>query len=744
MEATIKKARDEEILVVEGIVGKILWRDEATNLTIASFKGEGIPKFAQNPMFPNSFVVIGTFPRLVEGQNLKLEGQWDRDRRGRWSFKAKSYTEILPNSEEAMVEYLSSGLFKGVGEVTARAIVKMYGTEALDIIKNEPMKLTKVKGISSRKATTIHESYLKSEHLEKLMLALKPFNISTSRIIKISDMYGVKALEKIKNNPYALCDDVEGIGFKVADTIARAYDKSSNDDFRIRAGIIHTLNESAVVEGHVYLPYEVLISKTQKTLEQGEISGKVDRNDIIRVSIDMNNIKELIIEKDHSVYLPLYYASEIGVGRKVKMLLEKKPRKFKYDIEACISELEEKNKIEYAPRQKEAISAIEDTNLLVITGGPGTGKTTIIKGIIEIYKKNFPGSKIVLAAPTGRAAKRMEEATKLTAKTIHRQLEFRPSSDGKIVCERNEHNPIEADLIIIDESSMVDLLLFSTFLKAVEPSTMLIMVGDIDQLPSVGAGSVLKDLIESNKVPVVRLNEIFRQADTSKIIINAANINNGKTDLEYGDDFVFIREENASNIPAIIKRCYMEELARTRDINEIQVLTPFRRKTENGVEQLNKTLQEAINKKDEKKPELNYRYTTFRKYDKVMQYKNNYEKEIYNGDVGLIKHINVKDGEMVVVIDGEEVTFFKDELDELQLAYATTIHKSQGSEYDTVIVPLTKQHRVMLQRNLIYTAVTRAKKKVILIGDEGALRYAIRNERINSRFSKLKDRIRGE
>lgn len=737
MEASIKRMGEE--LVVDGVVEKILWRDEATNTTIASFKGKNIPKFAQNPLYPESFVVIGVFPKLGKGQRLKLKGKWSRDRKGRWSFYTSSYSEIMPNTKETMVEYLSSGLFKGVGKKTARAIVDTFGVESLDVIKNQPSRLMEVKGISLKKAEAISKSYVQSKHLEKLMLALKPFQISTSKIIKINKIYGEKALDRIKENPYILCDDIEGIGFKVADLIARYYKKSPNDDFRIRAAIIHTLNESAV-EGHTYLPYDLLLRKTQQTLQQGEISGYVDKNDIIRVSIDMNNIKDLIIERDHSAYLPIYYASEIAVARKIKMLLEKKPRKFKYDIEACIRELEEKYKIQYAEKQKEAFRTLVTTNLMIITGGPGTGKTTIIKGIIDIFKKNFPGSKILLAAPTGRAAKKMEEITGLKAKTIHRQLEYRPTADGTITCARNENNPLDADMIIIDESSMVDLLLFSTFLKAVDPNTMLIMVGDIDQLPSVGAGSVLKDLIECNKIPVVRLNEIFRQADTSRIIINSSNINNGITELEYGKDFILIKEKDAANIPEIIKKCFLSELARTRDINEIQVLTPFRRKTENGVEQLNKTLQEAINKKDPKKAELNY-FTTFRQYDKVMQVKNNYEKEIFNGDVGIIKDIDVEEGKLLVEINGEIVEFYKDELSELQLAYATTIHKSQGCEYDTVIIPITMQHKRMLQRNLIYTAITRAKEKVILIGDEAALKYAIRNNKVNNRFSKLKERI---
>jgi len=737
--ASIRESVKTEI-ELQVVVEKILWRDEWTGQTIASCKGEDIPDYVQSPLFPGSCVIIGTFPHLASGQILKIRGTWKCDEKKRWHFKVNEYIETAPSSEEALIEYLSSGLFRGVGVKTARAIVEAFGMDTLDIIKNNPTKLTRIKGISEAKAMKIYKSYQKAEHLEELMLALKPFHIPTSKIIKISNVYGgKKALEKIKDNPYALCDDIEGIGFKVADSIARAYNKKPNDDFRIRAGIIHTLNEKAM-EGHVYLPFDTAVTETQKTLQGGEISGKVEKNDIIRVIFDMNNAKELVIEKDNSVYLPIYYASEVSASRKIRMLLSKRPRIFKYDMEECIAELEEKNRIKYAPKQKEAIRSIKDTNMLIITGGPGTGKTTIIKGIIDIYKKNFPGSKIALAAPTGRAAKRMEEATGLEAKTIHRLLEYRPTSEGKIMCMRNEHNPIDADLIIIDESSMVDILLFATFLKAVTPDTMLVMVGDIDQLPSVGAGCVLKDLIESGKIPVVRLNEIFRQEDTSRIVINADKINKGITDLEYGDDFVFIEEEE-ENIPEVVKKCFNDEFKRIRNIYEVQVLTPFKRKTASGVEQLNKLLQEHTNPKDPKKPEI-YCRSAFRRYDKIIQCKNNYEKEVFNGDIGIIKSIDTKEGTVLIEMDNqEEVVFFKDELDELQLAYAVTIHKSQGSEYDVVIIPVSMQHKTMLGKNLIYTSITRARKKVILIGNKKALRYAITNDKVSKRFSKLKDRI---
>lgn len=734
-------AREESVSTkIKGVVEKILWKNEATGKTIASFKVDMVPKFAKRPQYPNSIVAIGGFPILVKSQELIMKGEWTQDKQKRWSFRVDSYEEVLPTTNEAIVEYLSSGLFKGVGEKTAKAIVEEFGEDSLDVIQGDHEKLTKVRGISIRKAIAIKNSYHQSRHLEELMLTFKPYKISTSKILKISKVYGKNAIKKVENNPYILCDDIDGIGFKIADKIAREFEKKANDDFRIRAGIIHTLNESAILEGHVYLPFDAMVEKTRKTLGEGEISGDIDRNDIIRISIDMNNAKELVMEKDHAVYLPLYYASEVSVGRKVGLITKKQPRAFKYKVEDSVLQLESKYKMKYAKAQKEAFYTLPDSNMMVITGGPGTGKTTIIKGIIEIFKQNFPGSKIVLAAPTGRAAKRMEEATKLEAKTIHRQLEYRPNSEGRIECGRNEHNPIDADLIIIDESSMVDILLFHALLKAVKPDTTLIMVGDIDQLPSVGAGCVLKDLIESNKVPIARLNKIFRQEDTSKIIINAANINNGCSDLEYGEDFVFI-PKRTEEIPEEIRKCFLEELAEIKDINEIQVLTPFRRKTENGVEQLNKTLQEAINKKEPYKPEINYMYTTFRKWDKVMQYKNNYDKEIYNGDTGIIKDIKTEEGTMSVIMDGETVEFEKEDLDELQLAYATTIHKSQGCEYDVVIIPLTMQHKRMLQRNLIYTGITRAKKKVILIGDGKALSSAIANNMISNRFSKLKERI---
>lgn len=741
MEVIIKAESDVDLM--EGEVSSVLWvhPDKAFHTKIIALKGENIPKFAQRRGYPDSFVAVGDFFKVVKGQNFKLQGRWRKDRRGRWCFNIMSYEEITPETDEALVDYLSSGLFKGVGVKTARAIVDMFGQNTLDIIKNNPEQLEKVRGISKVKSQKISEDYQISKHMEALMLSLKPFNIPTRKIIDIHKRYGDEAVKRIYDNPYRLCEEVEGIGFKTADNIARQCEKKPNDDFRIRAGILHTLKQSALLEGHVYLPYELLIIKAKQTLEQGAISGYVNRNDIIRVAINMNNMEEIIIEEDGASYLPLYLGSEKAASYKVRALLQNKQKEFKYDVNDSIAELEKEQEIEFAEQQKEAFHMLSRNNMMIITGGPGTGKTTIIKGIIDIYKKNFPGANVLLAAPTGKAAKRMEEATKMTAKTIHRQLEYKPSEEGGIRCGKDEKNPFETDLIIVDESSMIDTLLFSTFLRAIKPTTSLVMVGDIDQLPSVGAGSVLKDLIESKKVPTVRLDEIFRQADASKIVVNARNINSGNCKIELGEDFEFIEENNPNKIPEIILETFKRELMVVKDINEIQVLSPFRRKTATGVNQLNVSLQEDLNKKDSKKPEILFRGVNFRKYDKVMQYKNNYDKEVFNGDTGIILDVDEKEGTLLVELDEEKIEYERDELEELQLAYATTIHKSQGCEYDTIIIPVSMEHKIMLQRNLLYTGITRAKRKVILVGNKYALNYAIKNNKVSGRFSKLDKRI---
>lgn len=729
----------EKLDTMEGTVRYVPWDDNG--FTVITFKSGWVPDFAVNPKYPKSFTAVGTFAmKPYIGQRYELKGCWEKTKYG-WQFKVKSYTELDPLSEKDIVEYLSSGLFKGIGKKTAQAIVDVFGMDTLQIIKNSPQRLKEVKGIHI-KVEDIVKDYEEMKQKEKLILSLKPYRISFKTINKIYELYKEKAMEVIIDNPYRLCDEIEGIGFKTADLIGNVCNIDPNDEYRIRAGIKYTLTQAASFEGHVYLPFELMVKKVQDAIQKCEVIGPVDQNHIARVAVDMHRTGDLIIEKDDSVFLPIYYASEVTIGNKISGLLKTKPRDFA-DIENAISLMESKFDIKYAEKQKEAFHMLAENNLMIITGSPGTGKTTIIKGIIEIFKHNYKNCQIILAAPTGRAAKRMEEATGLTAKTLHRTLEYRPTEEG--VCSRNEKNPLDADLIIVDESSMKDTLLTATFLKAVKNSTSVIFVGDVDQLPSVGAGNVLKDLIDSKKVPTIYLNEIFRQKDTSKIVINAAKINAQDTDLEYGDDFILIEEDNLSKLPELIVRHFKEELAEIKDINQVQVITPMRKITyETGSTKLNSALQEDLNPKKDNKPEVRIsEHRVFRKYDKVMQTKNDAEKEVYNGDNGIVYDITTNMGSTTTKIkfSDTEHSYARNDLDEVELAYACTVHKSQGCEYDVVIIPLDPTHKRMLQKNLIYTAVTRAKKKVILIGKKEALIMAIKNSRVSTRFTKLKERL---
>lgn len=727
--------------LLQGEITKVRFRDESDGFTIASLRPEdtaGLPKAIVDEAGANGLAIKGAFARIGVGQRLRLIGKWTYSARYGWGFAVEAYEELPPNSREALIEYLSSGLFKGIGPKLAQAIVEKFGERTLEVIKEDPEALASVRGISLVKAQAIVEASRDAARFEELVLWLRPFHISTAKIMQIHQRYGEGAKKRIFSNPYCLCDDVQGIGFKVADAIAKFCNISPNNDYRIRAALIHTLNE-ATVEGHVFLPFGQLIQKTGNTLQDGSIGGDVDANDISRISLEMRNMDELVMEvEDNAVYLPALWNNECYVAQKLRALTSVQPPEFREAVEETIAKLEAKHGITYAEKQREAFRMLPEKKVMVITGGPGTGKTTIIQGIIEIYKRNFPGCKISLAAPTGRAAKRIEEATKMEAKTIHRLLEYRPTEDGWVECGRNEGNPLEADVLIIDETSMIDVALCATLLRAVRIGTTAVFVGDVDQLPSVGPGNVLKDIIASERVPVVRLNAIFRQAEGSKIVVNASKINQGDTELSFGDDFEFI-EASDEELPALIKRIYLEEVARVGALFEVQVLTPFRKKTDIGSEALNKILQDAINPKASEKAEVKHGGRVFRKGDKVMQCRNNYEKEVFNGDMGTIELVD-KD-KVFVRIDENVVTYTKDDLDDLQLAYATTIHKAQGCEYDTVIIPLSFQHKRMLQRNLIYTGVTRAKKKVILVGDRRALSYAICNNHVEFRFSKLRSRI---
>ena len=740
METLSKK----KLVEMSGTVKNILYNDPAQNFAIVVLRSENVPEFViKSSGYTDSFVAVGNFVRAVADQSFLLRGEWTKHSRYGWRFSVKDYEEVIPTTNDALEQYLSCGLFKGIGPVTAALIVERFGDKTLDILKNHPEKLMTIKGISNKRAEAITAAYREYEFLEELMLVLKPYNVSNKRVAKIYKKYGENAIDILKENPYRLADEIDGFGFKTADQIARAFDIAFDDEYRIRAGILFVLHEASAKDGHLFLTRRSLLMRVKKILATNE--GEIKSEAIIPVIENMRLAGDVIIE-DTDIFLPTLYWAEKNCGAKIRQLIDVAPVKFRLDIENTINELEEKNKIKYAPRQREAIRAIENTNLLVITGGPGTGKTTIIKAVIQVFKRNFSSKTVKLVAPTGRAAKRMEEATGIAAKTIHRELEFKRSSDDKVVCAKNESNPIDADLIIVDESSMIDIHLFSHLIKAISVRTKVIFVGDVDQLPSVGPGNVFSDLITSGIVPVVKFDEIFRQKDTSKIIINADLIKKGDYRLEFGKDFEFIREDDDTKIPNIIKEQFLKEVKRCGNIDDVQVLSPFRTRTDTGVNNLNEILQNSINPKKDHEPEIYYGRKTFRKNDKVMQFRNDYDKGVFNGNIGCISAIyRSLDGVNMasVEMDGEVIEYDQEDFEDLDLAYATTIHKSQGSEYDVVIMPISVQHYIFLQRNMIYTAITRAKKKVVLIGTPRALAIAVNNNKTRERNSKLNERILG-
>lgn len=732
-----------KLVSMEGQVKKVLMEERSKGFAIVSLISEDIPSFAIDPDYPNSFVAVGGFGNVVEGQRFKLKGKWNKHIRYGWRFNMEFCEEIAPTDREGLVSYLSSGLFKGIGPVTAERIVEMFGEKTLEVIKENPEELGKVKGISKKKAKTIGLAYVENMYLEELMLFLKPYEVTNNQIMKIYQSYKTEAISKLKENPYIMCEDIHGFGFKIADKIARAFGIGFDNEFRIKAGVLYALKDAASNGGHVYLEEEKLIDITCDLLTTYE--GRVDANKVKKMLLEMAVSEDIVICTDKGgsdVYLPIYYHAEILVANQLKHLVNLKPPAFKTDIRESIKEIEDTLGMKYSDKQKDAILAMENNNFMVITGGPGVGKTTIIKAIMEIFDRNFSFSTIKLVAPTGRAAKKMTEATGYEAKTIHRELEYKKRGD-RFEFMRNRENPIYADLLIVDEATMIDLLLFSKLLDAIGNRTRVVFVGDPDQLPSVGAGNIFYDLIESGKVPVTRLEEIFRQEDTSKIIINAALINKGDSYLELGDDFEYIWEDDDDEILELIKKEYLKEINKVDSIDSVQVLSPFRTRTVTGVDNLNSVLQEIVNP-SRGHIEIRYGKKTYRVGDKVMQTKNDYERSIFNGDIGYIVEIYRKEvGKFVAMIsfDGKVFDFEAEEFENLDLAYATTIHKSQGSEYDVIIMPMTTQHYVMLKRNMVYTGVTRAKKKVIMIGSQLALDMAVKNNEVALRNSNLKYRL---
>ena len=688
--------------------------------------------------------VVGGFGEIAVGTVLAVQGEWKLDRRYGRQFVAQKWEETLPATVLGIEKYLGSGLIRGVGPKFARKIVNTFGADTMRVIEEEPERLREVEGLGSRRIAQIMESWGKQKEVKNIMLFLQGHDVSAAYAARIYKTYGSKSLQVVRENPYRLADDIWGIGFRTADTIARKLGMPPDSFVRLRAGILYTLSQMADKQGHVYAEYSQLVDEAAEILSTDE--KKVETAQVVMTMDQMISSGDVhvedIPEENHAdgpqrraVYLPPFYYAEIGTAARLIKILRSPSRPVQ---PVQMAQLEKMGNISYDEVQQQAIRQAMTSKVMVLTGGPGTGKSTTTLGIIQAMRASR--LRITLAAPTGRAAKRMSEVTGMEAKTIHRLLEYKPMEGY----QRNEDNPIETEVLIVDECSMIDLILMNALLKAVPVQARLILVGDTDQLPSVGAGNVLKDIIASGVVPVVELKRIFRQAQTSRIIMNAHRINHGtfpEVCNRAGSDFFMIDretpEETAAEIVELVGRrlpgyFHMQPSA-------IQVLTPMQRGAA-GAATLNQMLQEKLNSAHANQCLRRGGYS-FRLGDKVMQIRNNYEKDIFNGDIGVIESVDMGEGQLFVRFDDRQVPYDASELDELVLAYATTIHKAQGAEYPVIVMPVLMSHFVMLQRNLIYTGITRAKKAVVIVGSKKALAYAIRNEVVGKRNTMLAKRL---
>lgn len=677
--------------------------------------------------------VVGTMPDTHVGSVLSLDGYWKMDVKYGRQFSVEHFEETLPATVYGIEKYLGSGLVKGVGPKFAKRIVEKFGKDTLNVIEECPDELLNVPGIGKVRVDRIKTSWQEQKEIKNIMLFLQSHEVNTSHATKIFKTYGSESIEVVKENPYRLADDIWGIGFKTADSIAQKMGIDKEKFIRLRSGIFYTLNKLAE-NGHCYANRKQLLEKAQELLEVDEPELQITLDEMLRTN---DVIGDTGLEHEvEAIYLPPYFFSETGCAKRLLRLMSVN-RKIKADPDVIMKKVETESEIIYDEIQLEAVRTAISAKVMVLTGGPGTGKTTTTLGIISAYKQ--AGCKILLAAPTGRAAKRMSETTGMEAKTIHRLLEYKPPEGY----QKNEEHPLEGDVLILDECSMVDIMLMYNLLKAIPEHMSLILVGDIDQLPSVGAGNVLRDIIDSGSIPVVRLTRIFRQAQGSRIVMNAHRINKGETiDMRGGKDadfFFAAKETNQEVVETIVQYCKtnLPRYYHVDPLEDIQVLTPMQR-GECGAVNLNQVLQETMNPSN---IFLRRGGTQYRLHDKVMQIRNDYDKEVFNGDIGNIVKVNMEDRELTVKFDDREVVYDVTELDELSLAYAVTIHKSQGSEYPIVVMPFTMSHFVMLQRNLLYTGVTRAKKILVLVGEKKAVFYAIKNETTTGRNTGLRQRL---
>jgi exodeoxyribonuclease V alpha subunit len=717
--------------VCTGLIERITFREEEGGYTVAKVKLRGREGLV---------TAVGHLMAPTPGEVITMTGEWTNHPRFGEQFKIISCTTSVPSTIYGIEKYLGSGLIKGIGPMLAKRIVKAFGDKTLDVLENEIQRVLSVEGIGTKRLAMIKAAWDEQREIRNVMIFLRSHGVSSAYAAKIFKRYGADSIRTVQENPYRLATDIQGIGFVTADRIAQKMGFPKDSPHRAKAGITYALN-SLADEGHVYCPREELLTRCVELLDAERV--------LVETALTMLALEgEVVIEEaagggtgEEAVYLTHFHACEKGIAERIKALAAA-PRGFReIDSEKALSWVESRLSIRLAEKQRDAVRTAARSKIMVITGGPGTGKTTIINAIIRIFERL--GTTILLAAPTGRAAKRMSEATGFEAKTIHRLLKYSFQKGG---FQKNEKDPLDCDILILDEASMIDTFLMYHLLKAVPMKATLILVGDINQLPSVGPGNVLGDIISSGIAPVVELTEIFRQASRSLIILNAHRINRGELPLkrEKGfplDDFYVIEQDDPETVSRTVVELVCDRIPKRfglDPVEDIQVLSPMHRGAA-GAANLNELLQAALNPGNEG---VAWGTRKFRIKDKVMQTRNNYDKDVYNGDMGRVTHVDADARVLTVNFEGRDITYDFGELDEIMPAYAVSVHKSQGSEYPAVVIPLLTQHYMLLQRNLLYTAVTRGKKLVVLVGSRKALAIAVKNAKTQKRYTGLSARLK--